>query len=319
MSKPDLDDGWAQLAHELQTAIFVASFTKAEMIVLDRIMAQLYGLSKLDDAIVVPSDLGILGGWPRTFISKGLGGLLRAGVIVAAAAGYRLHKRYREWTFADGTAHPDRNGSRFSNAELAYIHTSPDREKITEAVARINKPVSDARKKRTSLDTGQKSERIQRDTKAYLPRYESVSNEIQKRTSLDTGHIETHAIPIGELRIENKDFVIDDAAEISGIPKTRAELATWVARAFKPIESMDAKLAGWSTYPIDWIHHALQCSLSTAKPGKYAAYANRCLAQWQANGGPEQLKPENRNGHVPDVHVPNPEILAIYQKRNKKT
>ncbi len=76
-----------------------------------------------------------------------------------------------------------------------------------------------------------------------------------------------------------------------GIPKTLDELYTWSARAVPEIEHIAGKLAGWTaSYPVDWIHDAIQAAIANSDAGGIASYAGGCLRKWHRNGGPPHAR-----------------------------
>jgi DNA-binding transcriptional ArsR family regulator len=119
--KPDLDDGWIKLAHELDAALSVAGFTRVANMALCEIRSQVYGPAKRKRAIISPTEFGEAIGQHRQNVSRALKELEDAGAIDRAfgnSIGFR--KNYRQWT--DGKGKP-----RFTRKELAWIAAAPRR------------------------------------------------------------------------------------------------------------------------------------------------------------------------------------------------
>ncbi|HWA83654.1 MAG TPA: replication protein [Fimbriimonadaceae bacterium] len=113
MAKPDLDDGYLRVAHELFAAIALAGFSKWEMVVLREVFDQIYGPAKSKVARLSPTDVATRAGTYKESIVRAIRTLVAAGVLVKTAEGeYRFIKDYDAWR------HGER--PRFSPSESTY-------------------------------------------------------------------------------------------------------------------------------------------------------------------------------------------------------
>lgn len=104
MAKPDLSDGWLQLAHELFAALMLADLSKAESVVMHEVIDQMYGSHPRQRlATIRPSEACHKLGCLREFIWKGIKRLTASGMVEREGEdGYRLVKNYDLWMKPDG-------------------------------------------------------------------------------------------------------------------------------------------------------------------------------------------------------------------------
>ena len=295
VAKPDLDDGWIPMSHELFCALNIADFTKAQGIVVDRMLSQQFGPAKAAYAVVIPKEVALEMGCIRQTIEKGIDQLLTAGIIgeiEEISRAYRFLKNYAAWLDNKGKV------CRFTDLELRYIALAPSR-----AVAFRKFKIGTLTTVKNSTQLGAKSapnevqvapNQVQ---ELHPTGCESAPNEVPNCTQLGAAqYIGTHA----ELRIGELDTTTPAAVENSqtqkpkskpAVPSTLSELYAWCAVAVPEIEDITGKLAGWAaSYPIEWIHDAIQTALAKADRGKLASYAFACLKRWNESGGPEHRK-----------------------------
>lgn len=121
MAKPDLDDGWFMLAHELDAALDAADFTKAARVVLREVKAQIFGPRRLRVATISPSEIARGVGRPRQFGVRGVAELVASRALLRVAEGtYRFAKDYESWTWKDGSP-------RLTPDEVAWAKSAPER------------------------------------------------------------------------------------------------------------------------------------------------------------------------------------------------
>jgi hypothetical protein len=119
MAKPDCDDGWFKLSHELDAALAVADFTKGARIVLREVFSQIYGPAKRTIAVISAADLGRRYGRPRQYFSRALEELDASGSIRRLDPNrVRFAKDYSGWTFTDGSP-------RLTTAEISACSVAP--------------------------------------------------------------------------------------------------------------------------------------------------------------------------------------------------
>jgi hypothetical protein len=104
MAKPDTDDGWIKLAHELFAALMLADLTKAERMILHEVLNQMYrGPVKHRTATIKPAELCQRLGCLREYAWKGLKGLVDAGILIKQKPDtFTFVKDYESWTRKGG-------------------------------------------------------------------------------------------------------------------------------------------------------------------------------------------------------------------------
>jgi hypothetical protein len=146
MAKPDLDEGYLRVAHELFAAIAVAGFTKWEMVVLREVFDQIYGPRKTSTARLSSTDIAARAGTQKQVIYRAIRMLVEAGVLAKTAGGeYRFIKDYEAWRHGDDP--------RFSPSESTYCR-SARRVKTASAPAPTAVSASDDGGKRGRLRAG---------------------------------------------------------------------------------------------------------------------------------------------------------------------
>jgi hypothetical protein len=119
--KPDTDDGWIKLAHELDAALSVADFSKVANMVLCEVRAQVYGPAKRKRAFISPTEFGNVIGQKKQNVGRAIKELEDSGAVERHFGGWlTFRKHYRKWTATDGTP-------RFTREELAWIASAPSR------------------------------------------------------------------------------------------------------------------------------------------------------------------------------------------------
>lgn len=103
MAKPDTDDGWLKMAHELFAALAVADFTLGEWIVIREVLNQVYGPSKSRYASLSPTDIATRAGTHKPSVCRAISDLVAGNTLARSDHGYRFLKDYESWKRADGT------------------------------------------------------------------------------------------------------------------------------------------------------------------------------------------------------------------------
>lgn len=99
MAKPDLNDGYLRVAHELDAALACAGFGRDQRIILHEVFAMIFGPAKLKTVDLSPSAIGTRYGLPKQSIGRALTSLLESGVLIRDGFGFRFIKDYERWTW----------------------------------------------------------------------------------------------------------------------------------------------------------------------------------------------------------------------------
>ncbi len=125
MAKPDCDDGWYMLAHELDEALSCADFTKAARMVIREVFAQIYGPAKRKVAKVSGSEMGRRWGRDRQYFDRGIVEAVDSLALERDGKGFRFVKDYEKWVIK-----PRKKGDpvipRFSKTEISAIDAAPE-------------------------------------------------------------------------------------------------------------------------------------------------------------------------------------------------
>lgn len=125
MAKPDLDDGWYMLSHELDEALSCADFTKAARMVIREVFAQIYGPAKRKVAKVSGSEMGRRWGRDRQYFDRGIAEAVDSLALERDGKGFRFVKDYEKWVIK-----PRKKGDpiipRFSKVEISAIDSAPE-------------------------------------------------------------------------------------------------------------------------------------------------------------------------------------------------
>jgi hypothetical protein len=116
--KPDTDDGWLKIAHELAAALDTAGFGKVERVALNVVFSQTYGRAKRKTAILSPTEIGHRWGYAKQSVERSIKSLCVANVLKKTPGGeYQFNKLYRTWVSGQE--------SRFTKQELEAIGQAP--------------------------------------------------------------------------------------------------------------------------------------------------------------------------------------------------
>jgi hypothetical protein len=99
VAKPDLEDGYLRLAHELFAAVCCAGLNKWEMIVLREVFDQIYGPRKAPTAFLYPTDIARRWGTFKESIVRAIRSMVDAGILRRRAeAEVAFVKDYEKWS-----------------------------------------------------------------------------------------------------------------------------------------------------------------------------------------------------------------------------
>lgn len=117
MAKPDLEQGYLRIAHELHAALACAGFGRDEQIIIHEAFAMIYGPALLKEFQLSPSDIAKRYGLAKQHMSRAIQSLVNCGVLVRVGFNFRFVKDYERWTW--------KGESRFTESMIAEIRKAP--------------------------------------------------------------------------------------------------------------------------------------------------------------------------------------------------
>jgi hypothetical protein len=269
LARPDCDDGWIKLAHELHAAITASGLNHAARVVLCEALEQVYGPAKRRHAVLSPSDIGRrFGGRPKQWADRGISECEDGGMLDRQPGGkYRFVKDYESWRSPQG-------GALFSAGELEWIREAPAR--ALNCAGRAGREASS--KMMTNGSDQHESVIIFDDpTNVSVNGLDDVSpapliNPPAYRENCGRREEDKNPLPpaAAEAAADDADAVSDWA---ESLPGAESEYLGGKARAM---------CAG---YPAEWVRAALVVAVVSAAPGRRAAFAVKVLIRWKARGG----------------------------------
>ena len=126
MAKPDLEDGYLRIAHELFAALACAGFTKWEWVVIREVLDQIYGIQKRKTAIISPTKIASQVSTYKQSIVRATSSLVACNVLVKIGEmEYRFIKDYESWTDGKQPRLSLFEGRYCEDAKPAYASTKP--------------------------------------------------------------------------------------------------------------------------------------------------------------------------------------------------
>jgi hypothetical protein len=316
MAKPDTDDGWIKMAHELHAALAFADFTKAQQVVLDYVFSQSFGPAKRRVVDLSPSDLATLTGLDKGSVGHAIAGLVSDGVLVKAAlCRYVFAKDYERWQKA--------GKPRLRPVEVAYIKGAPTRSMAFRkgSTSLANQPTEALVNEPTGPLVNQPTALAIEPTGVGQRANESLVNEPTISAS-----------PYNPLYGREKGEVREDGGNAPARDEVKATDAE-VARVASLCDKLDPYAnGGWAQkvhqfaamYPPAWILAACEAAAAAGK-GDWR-FVHAILRRYQGQGGPdvapagrEPLTVARPEPPMPPRHVPEPEMTpeerAEYAKR----
>lgn len=252
MAKPDLKNGWFQLAHELDAALSLADFGKLERLVIREMFAAIFGKAKLRTVKLNAPDIAARAGVGEKNLFRAIRSLIGSGVIAEEGEAFRFIKDYEVWT---------RNGEpRLTPAQVEYCkaaaaHSCSLAPKNPTPKVKPHKQPSGVSQDTNSVsrDTDELRYGVLQDTKQCLTRHQMVSYEtpsvpapyrnargiqnIQDRQEGDVVVLRTHETdPPTETRTEASDgHGLRSDAGISDPPSDRPQDASIAGQVFAMI------------------------------------------------------------------------------------
>jgi hypothetical protein len=321
MAKPDTDDGWIKMAHELHAALAFADFTKAQQVVLDYVFSQSFGPAKRRVVDLSPSDLATLTGLDKGSVGHAIAGLVSDGVLVKAAlCRYVFAKDYERW---------QKGGKpRLRPVEVAYIKGAPTRSMAfhkgskslaaqpTEAL--VNEPTGPLVNQPTALaieptGVGQRANEslVNEPTKSaspHTPLYGREKGDIRGEEE------KTPPTPQGgaggRAGLETVDQATDGRIKMPpSLPPMKVYPADEIARVEAVADELDPfKNGGWRTlarqrvgqYPPSWVIEALRAGY--ASNARHFKLIDTILERYEDEGGPRRQGPKrSQDGPPPGV------------------
>jgi hypothetical protein len=282
VARPDTDDGWIKVAHELDAALAFADFTKAQRVVLHIAFAQVFQRDIRRRVLdLSPSAIARQTGLDKGTAWQAIAGLVTDGVLVRKAlCRYAFVKDYEHWQRA--------GQPRFKPSELAYIRGAPVRAAAfrKDLATADDTPVTGVNQPTTSNNVGQPAYAVGQPAYATVgqPAYDSWVNQPTKSCSPPTPP------PLSGGRIE------EGRKEEARAPDSVKALEPdpEVVRVARLADRLDPhQNGGWAQkvhqfagmYSPAWILAACEATAAAGK-GDWR-YVHRILQRYRAQGGPD--------------------------------
>lgn len=288
MAKPDLSNGFLQLAHELFAAVMVAHLPKEARIVLCEVFSQVYGPAKAKACRLSPTEIAVRTGLAKPNVARGIACLLKNGVLRRDGAdAYRFVKDYDSWG-SDGTPlmPPILRAYAAFAPRLAQSNMAPNLvietdNASTEVIGQETPAVVDGLSKNGCfvIETDNALPYRDKDKRVVVGEGdESVTRSLSEVES-DNGSRPT---------IWSRRPFRPDPAELARVKD--------VVGAIDPHAYLGQKVQNTSTlYPLDWIEDAF--ALAAGQGDRIAHYANSTLIRWWRQGRKDE--PEATEPKVP--------------------
>lgn len=313
MAKPDLDDGFVQIAYELWAAVSAAGFNRGAWIVLSDVFMQIYGYAKLPTATLSPTEIGHRVSMHKQHVSRAIQDLVRAGLIVKVSHNeYRFNKDHESWNLPGESL--EEKQARISYALSApslarsyinhidkdsvtksgYTETTDKQKAVTKSgydpdcVTRFGYESNQIWLRDTNKERAPEELRELREIQQQQPPTPLLPSEPSRQTTIS-------APPPGEKSSPSEAAPLRSSRVPSHSPEQLAQLIAWVRETLgerAELECFTGKLAAFArSYPIDWIEQAVLKAAVGAKPGKLASYVNTILIEWFPDGPPPRADP----------------------------
>jgi DNA-binding MarR family transcriptional regulator len=294
VARPDTDDGWIKVAHELDAALAFADFTKAQRVILHFIFAQAFQTDATNRRVfdLSPSDLAKRFGLDKGTIGHALADFVSNGVLVRKAPGrYAFVKDYERWQRA--------GQRRFKPADLARIKAAPSRaaefrkELAPQADATtplVNQPTMLNNVGQRANNVGQPANAVGQPANAAVgqPANDSLVNQPTKSCSPPTPP------PLSGGRIEEgrREGRKEEARALDSVKALEPDPE--VVRVARLADRLDPhQNGGWAQkvhqfagmYSPAWILAACEATAAAGK-GDWR-YVHRILQRYRAQGGPD--------------------------------
>ena len=329
VASPQTEEGWVQVARELYRAIQAAGLGRYESLVLGVVVDQCYGPRKVDSAKFSAAELARETGLNKSNLHRAAGSLVASNILKRTPdGGLAVQKDYEAWI---------RDGLPILSPALVEFAQKSKRVPKT----RKQKPVVTRDNRRLSPET----------TLAPAP-YMSLSEDSGETDDDDDdlrgrGHDRIPHVDappsIADATRTGVDDRVDGLSCVDGfgvrtpdpdrpaarpvVPRTVAELTAWLRVAYPAdAPALEPTLeAHAATYPVEWIHDAIQATGSRDVESK-TSYVETILRAWKADPGSRTAtKPRSRaaasarkeSPRVPDAVI-NPELSKFYASRIEK-
>lgn len=311
MAKPDLDDGFIRVAHDLDAALAIADFTKGARIVLREVFAQAFGKGARSLVEIHVGNIAKRSDTKRQYISRGFRELIDSNILIedTESGFYAFNKRYETWTKG--------GEKRISEGGLAYCRGAKEtmmryfRDTTSDHKPNPYKPRANPVDKLINpVDTEKETEPKELTTlhqNSCGVGTNPVDNLAPKQLTLSAAYRgtrrgegrrekgEEEVVVVGERASTNETPTQTDPESIQvrtvappDAPKTLDELHDWYRRAYPDeIEDVWKNFKGWvNTYEhVWWIQEAIVIGF-TNRESDIARYIHGCLRNWRQTGGP---------------------------------
>lgn len=328
MAKPDLDDGYLKMAHELLAAVMVAHTSQVARVVLFEVFSQIYGPAKRPTATLRPVEIARRTGLQASNISAAITSLLDRGMLLREGlSAYRFVKDYDSWEHAGEPVLGPKMASYAAHAPvLAMSHRFAQDAQTPE---------------KCSTKTAKK--RMRSHIKSEEPCACHAEADVDLILDPSPNRIGSNTIPPYR---ENGEVVVVGGATADEKPPDRivstpgGSPAIWALAPFDhdpaEVERIAAVCAGLAgpdedtipgnvrrncrSYPLWYFPYAIRQALGTAPPGKLWAYAFGVMKRLWAQGladEPREAPDEVRPAFV-RAGLPAPQSVPRLSPREQK-
>ena len=290
-ASPQCEDGFLQLAHELDAALSVAGFGVWESLVLRLVREQIYGMGRPRVARLSPSQVASRINGDRRHAHRAIESLIASGVLVREAEDtYRFIKDYTTWT--------KRGKPRLSADAIAFAQGSAPKKASPLSSRKMTNPTPSKTATTPSLSSHKMTAVISRDDKTGLApnrngRDEEFNNDDDERDSLRRTGTKTNT---PDAKVDPRpNAVLPSRPDGVGAvhPDTAAaqaadELAAVIQATCPEIAAkLTPRLRSLTlAYPVDAIKQAIPeafCRDLRGGPDAAVSYLLTTLRQWQAD------------------------------------
>ena len=337
-ASPQCEDGFLQLAHELDAALSVAGFGVWESLVLRLVREQIYGMGRPRVARLSPSQVASRINGDRRHAHRAIESLIASGVLVREAEDtYRFIKDYTVWT--------RRGKPRLSADAIAFAQGSAPKKSTAASSRKMTNPTPSKTATVPSLSSHKMTAVISRDDKTGLAPYRNVRDEEFNKDDDETIRLRGTKTNTPDAKVDPRPNAVlpfrpDGVGAVH--PDTAAaqaadELAAVIQATCPEIAArLTPRLRSLTlAYPVDAIKQAIPeafCRDLRGGPDAAVSYLLTTLRQWQADptartrpkpvveARPKTYAkpaPRKQPGDYDPYAKPTAETLAIHEKIRK--
>ena len=324
VAKPDLDDGYLMVAHELLAAVMVAHVPQESRLVLFEVFAQIYGPAKAKHATLRPVEIARRTGLKPNNVSRAITWLIDHGMLRRIdLSTFAFVKNYDLWqgegksvlppTMACYAANAPGQARRYGFAKITHnpeVSPKENRKKPIE----VDIKSTDSTSSETSADSDLISKSMRKDINFdTIPPYREKENVVVVvEDDANDSRIVSDQNSTPDIRGQ-RPFK-PDPAELDRVKAT--------VDALDPMAFLTLKVEAIKTlYPLDWIEAAFIKAAGQANHGHLAHYANTLLiAAWRKGrwDEPEAFEPKPAHPQAtPDRPATAPRLTPFQAKQKR--